>query len=66
MAPQMKRKRRKTISQLFAEGKPIDDALAKGVREALSRHKKLGQSVAVWEDGKVVLLPPEKIRISKR
>ena len=62
----MKKRRSKSISQLFAEGKPIDDALARGVREALSRHKKLGQPVAVWQDGKAVWLPPEKIRVGKR
>jgi hypothetical protein len=62
----MKKRPRKSISRLFHEGRPIDDALAKGVREALLRHKKLGQPVAVWKDGKAVWLPPEKIRVSKR
>ncbi len=32
-----------------------------GVRAALRRHKLLGQSIVVWQDGKVVELPPEEI-----
>jgi len=36
-------------------------ALRSGVREALARHKRAGQSVAVWQDGRVVVVPPEEI-----
>jgi hypothetical protein len=39
----------------------IDEALRRAVREALLRHKKLGNSIAVWRDGKVVIVPPEEI-----
>lgn len=49
------------IAKAFAEGKPIDDAVAAGVRQALRMHKKLGNSIAIWRDGKVVILPPEEI-----
>lgn len=36
-------------------------AMRKGVREALLRHKRLGNPVAVWRDGRVVLLHPDDI-----
>ena len=55
--------RKKTIEELFEDGTEIDAALVRGVREALIRHKKLGESIVVWEDGKVVVLPPDKIPV---
>lgn len=55
--------RKKSIEELFEEGTEIDAALQRAVREALIRHKKLGESIVVWEDGKVVVLPPEKIPV---
>ena len=53
--------RKKSILELMTEGDEIDQALQRAVREALIRHKKLGESVAVWQDGKAVILPPEEI-----
>jgi len=38
-------------------------ALGAAVRNALREHKRLGQSVAVWQDGKVVTLAPEDIPV---
>ncbi len=55
----------KTIDDLFEEGTPIDDALRQAVREALLRHKKLGQSIAVWEKSRVVWIPPESIQVGE-
>ena len=43
------------------DGRRVEQALQRGVREALIRHKKLGESVAVWQNGKAVVLPPEEI-----
>ena len=39
----------------------ITIACERAVREALLKHKKNGNSVAVWQDGKVVILKPEEI-----
>ena len=39
----------------------VERALREGVRAALLRHKKLGQSIVVWRDGRVVVVPPEQI-----
>ena len=39
----------------------VGAAMKKAVRQALRRHKLLGESIAVSRDGKVVILPPEEI-----
>jgi hypothetical protein len=39
------------------------DAVNRGVRTALKRHKELGQSVVVWRDGRVITLRPEEIQV---
>jgi hypothetical protein len=47
----------------------VDDAdeilrlAQKAVRAALIDHKQAGNPVAVWRDGKVVIIPPEEIVI---
>jgi hypothetical protein len=38
-------------------------AMRQGVREALARHRKLGNPVAVWRDGRVVWIPADEIPI---
>ena len=38
-------------------------AARQGVREALARHKSLGNSVVTWRDGRVVILQPEEIEV---
>lgn len=46
-----------------AHAKEIEEIFRKAVREALLRHKKLGQSVAVWRDGEVVVLSADEIPV---
>jgi len=53
--------KRPTILELFLDGREIDAALERAVKEALRRHKKLGNPVVVWRDGRVVEIPPEEI-----
>jgi hypothetical protein len=38
-------------------------AMAEAVREALLNHKRLGNPVAIWQDGRVVWLAPEEISV---
>jgi len=38
-------------------------AMRKAVREAVLRHKLLGNPIAVGRDGKVVWIPPEQIEV---
>jgi hypothetical protein len=49
------------VAGAFIEGTPIDLALARGVLEALRRHKQAGVPVVEWRDGRAVLVPPEEI-----
>jgi hypothetical protein len=46
-------------------GTPIDRALRRGVRDALLQHKRLGQRVATWQDGRVVVLEPHEIPVGR-
>jgi len=41
----------------------IDKGIRAGVKKALQDHKKAGIEIAVWEKGKVKIIPPNKIRI---
>ena len=54
---------RQDIAAIFAEGTQIDNALRQAVREAVRRHKLLGNPIAVWRDGKVCWLQPDEIEI---
>jgi hypothetical protein len=58
------KRRYPTITELFDLGTPIDRALRAGVRDALRRHKQLGQRVAVWQDGRVIILEPDQIPVN--
>jgi hypothetical protein len=51
------------IEALFRDGKEIYRVLREAVKDALRVHKLLGQSIVVWKDGKVVIVPPEEISI---
>ena len=42
----------------------IEQILQKAVQHELSIHKRLGNPVAVWKDGKTVIIPPEEIVLS--
>lgn len=49
------------ITELFRQGDAIDRAIRKGVRDALERHRRLGEKVVVWKDGKIELVLPDPI-----
>ncbi len=40
---------------------PLNRILRDAIREALEVHKKMGNPIAVWRDGQVVIVPPEEI-----
>ena len=61
----MIQKARDEIDELFRDGRAIDEALRQAVRKALLRHKKAGVPIVSWEDGKVVVIPPEEIPIGE-
>ncbi len=41
----------------------IDDALREAVRKALLQHKRNGNPIATWQDGKVVWIPADQIQV---
>jgi hypothetical protein len=53
------------IEALFEDGRAIDAALAKAVREAVLQHKRAGNPVAVWRDGQVVWIPADAIVVDE-
>lgn len=57
-------KLRLTDDFVAAHARDIEKILKRAVNHALLRHKRLGNPIAVWRDGKVVIVPPEEIVIS--
>ena len=51
------------ISEIFEDKEKITKALSKAVNEALLQHKKAGNPVASWKDGKIVWIQPDDIPI---
>ena len=51
------------IDRVFEEGRLIDQALVESVKQALLAHKRAGNPIAEWRDGKVVLIQPEDITV---
>ncbi len=49
------------IDKVFVDGHAIDEAICASVHHTLLEHKRAGNPVAVWRDGKVVMLKPEAI-----
>jgi hypothetical protein len=46
------------------QAESIERILQAAVRRELSIHKRLGNSIAIWKDGEVVIVPAEEIVIS--
>lgn len=49
------------IERICSERSEIDKALDRAGRNARLRHKQLGVPLVVWQDGKIVEIPPEEI-----
>jgi hypothetical protein len=45
------------------DAKTVEEVFRRAVRQALLMHKRAGNPIAVWEDGKVVLIQPEDIPV---
>ena len=50
-----------TLEAVFSDDARIDSLAKEAVRDALREHKRKGQSVVIWQEGKVVTLAPEDI-----
>jgi len=49
------------IASVLANSRLVEQAMKEAVRQAMVRHKRLGESIAVWRGGEVVIVPPEEI-----
>ena len=49
----------------LAEAAAVEKAVQEAVREALLDHKRAGNPVATWKDGRVVWIPPEEIPVDE-
>ena len=56
----MKRKRLPNIDPWWNEER-VAAALARAVREAIERHRRLGEPIAVMRNGRAVLIPASEI-----
>lgn len=55
------------LQELWDDDTQMDFLAREAVQEALEEHKRNGQSVVVWQEGKIVTLLPSEIpaRVSK-
>lgn len=54
----------KSNKLLVEHGKEIEQILRFAVRQAVLQRKRAGQPIAVWKDGKAVLMPAEEIELN--
>lgn len=47
------------VPETLREG--VDRAVIRAHREVIERHRRLGVPLAVWQDGRVVLLDPHEV-----
>jgi len=57
--------RAKVDQILDGDGTEIDQAIQRGINEALRKHKAAGKPIVVWRDGKVVWVPADEIVIEE-
>jgi hypothetical protein len=57
--------RKPDIDEAFRGGRAIDGAVGRAVREALRMHKRLGNPIALGENGRVCWIPPEEIDLDE-
>lgn len=54
-----------TEDRIKAKHRRIESGVKAAIAEALERHRKLGESIAVWRDGQVVVLRAEQIPLAQ-
>ena len=57
----MKKPKARNIAEIFRQRTAIDKAVGDAVHDALRHHKRAGNPVAAWRDGKVVWIQPKDI-----
>jgi 20S proteasome alpha/beta subunit len=54
------------MEQYESKNEIIKAGVKEAIAQAIERHKRLGESIAVWKDGKVVILSAEEIPALKQ
>jgi hypothetical protein len=54
---------KKDIRKLLDDREGMDRALGRAVRQAVLQHKRAGNPVAIWREGKVVWVNPDEIEL---
>lgn len=55
----MTKRSRKDIGAIVRDGTAIDRAIEAARRRVVREHLRLGLPLAIWQDGRVVEIPPE-------
>lgn len=53
------------MSKALEDKKLIEDTLQKAVRKALREHKRAGNPIAVWKEGRVEWIASENLEIAE-
>ena len=59
----MKDEKEINIPEIMKDRTRVQKALRDGLNKAFRLHKAMGVPIVVWEDGKVVKIPPEEIEL---
>ena len=54
-----------SIDEIFEDGRAIDEALRLAACDARRFHKRLGNPIATWQNGRVLWIQPEDIDVSE-
>ncbi len=58
-----KNKDKTDIDAIFKDGKLIDEAMNRALKEAVRRHKFFNVPMVVWKDGKVEWISPDQLEV---
>lgn len=61
----MKVEKSEALKSLMLETDLVEHAIHRAAVRAIDRHKRLGQPIVVWREGKVVWIPAEEIEIPR-
>lgn len=59
----MKDEKSEELKSLMLETDLVEHAIRRAAVRAIDRHKRLGQPIVVWRDGKVIWIPAEEIEV---
>ncbi|MDQ2730538.1 MAG: hypothetical protein M3Y56_02675 [Armatimonadota bacterium] len=54
---------RNELARRFSSSQEVTRLIQKAIHAAILDHKRAGNPIAVWENGQVVIIPPEEIEL---